>query len=849
MPTVITTSTGSTATAYSNQRKIDRCQNGVLWALYWDGTATTSTSMRTRYSTDSGATWTDPGASSAFGFVSTGATYTPSGSIFIDLDDYAHVAYKDRHDGKIYYRRGTPNAGRTAWTWSSAVVIDSTAAIHNYPDIVAHREGTGWQAHIIASSNNASNNNAAIFSSINITSGGTIGTPSRGSLTAWSGNFGMLGNYGLTVDTWPSIDFNHTGDGKTVAGGTPHLYAAWSAGATGAGKGIRFKKAAYSAGTWTWGTEREIDSTRYISTATSLRRWLTCLFDGTRVIIPGYLDNDLGDLDVVLYDRDVADTATTTRVLVAATGVASVDVLASGSATYDASGNVYLIGRDGSGGVNSRALKWRKWTRASNTLGATTTIDSNSPDNVYVSAKRGYSSSRIEFIYTDDTASPYAVTYDGISLNTAPNAPTVTGPASGALLDRAVTQRFSWTFSDPDAGDSQSKFDLQYRLVGAGTWTTVTTTTTSNFHDFAPSALAAGDYEWQVRTYDAVSTVGPWSALSFFTMANAPAAPTITAPTNGATVPSTTTVTWSVGTQTDYQVRTVADNAGAPNTAVVYTDTGAVTSTSARARSVAFPVNGRYEHVQVRIKNSGLWSSWASARVLVSFLAPAVPTLVVAPVNPAAMPADHALSVTTTHPAPTGGQPTVTSMDVLVRENGDTGDGVRVAAGLAPGAVYVWTAPRSGITYQVRVRAYGDNATNTYSAWTTATGVATVKGVLLHDPADPTGTIRSFRFNNDGAVDTVEVESASLAYAGRVYPVVEFGIGATRTVEVPTIMSKGPGDAAALRVLVERRAVLCYRDSKGRKVYGVLTRSVHTDTAYGVETSASFAAVDYTEAV
>ena len=42
------------------------------------------------------------------------------GSFFIDLDDYAHLVYKDRFDGYIYYRRGTPNAGRTAWTWRHA---------------------------------------------------------------------------------------------------------------------------------------------------------------------------------------------------------------------------------------------------------------------------------------------------------------------------------------------------------------------------------------------------------------------------------------------------------------------------------------------------------------------------------------------------------------------------------------------------------------------------------------------------------------------------------------------------------------------------------------------------------
>jgi hypothetical protein len=403
-PTVVTSSTAGTATAYSNQRKVDRCQNGVLWSMFWDGTSTTGTSMDFYYSTDDGATWAKGGE---FGFAGTGTSYTPNGSLFIDLDDYAHVVYKDRHNGYIYYRRGTPNAARTAWTWSAAFAVN-TETPSNHPDIVAHREGTGWKVHIVRSYVSGSTTFAAYE---------RIGVDSGGSLTKENGTFGETLNgtsHGTGVHTWPSIDFNHTGDGKTVAGGTPHLYAAWSAGATGAGKGIRFKKANYSGGSWTWGTEREIDSTRYVDSGGPGYRWLNCLFDGARVIIPAYVfEAGYSAGDIVIYERDGADTTTTTPLLVNMVSGGTTERLYSGSASYDADGNVYFVAAEY---ASDWYLTSRKWERATATLESPVVVDAQTSSLPHVSTKRGYSNGRIEFIYTDGTASPYSVTYDAITL-------------------------------------------------------------------------------------------------------------------------------------------------------------------------------------------------------------------------------------------------------------------------------------------------------------------------------------------------------------------------------------------------------------------------------------------------
>lgn len=405
---------------------------------------------------------------------------------------------------------------------------------------------------------------------------------------------------------------------------------------------------------------------------------------------------------------------------------------------------------------------------------------------------------------TVDAASPldrwWAANLNIYEVNVAPNAPTLTTPIGAAVIDRTATQRFDWDFSDPDAGDSQSAYDFRYR-IGAGAWTTVSGTSPNTYHDLAGGTLAAGDYEWQARTTDALGLVGPYSASGFFTAATPPATPSITDPVNGSTISlSTGSVTWSTPSQTSYQVRKVADSAGSPDTATVYYDSGEVVSVVARSQALTYPTNSRWEHIQVRIKSSGLWSAWASVRVQVSYTPPATPVATATanapstgaigvttnvgawPVNistvtytgtgngtmtgptaTAGVTDSHSWEAILTTTAVNGGTFTVkkngvtvgtvavgvqftheglsftindgatdfalndkftwttsavktSSVDVRRRE-GATGDGIRVAAGIAPSATFTDWAVASSVSYSYRVKAIGSNGTSTFSAW------------------------------------------------------------------------------------------------------------------------------------
>lgn len=305
----------------------------------------------------------------------------------------------------------------------------------------------------------------------------------------------------------------------------------------------------------------------------------------------------------------------------------------------------------------------------------------------------------------------------------APNAPTGLTP-SGTTVDNTIPQRLAWSYTNPTAGDTQSAFDVQWRHQGTtDAWNTVSQNTPNAYWDAPGGTFPAEGIEWQVRTYDQGGLVSPWSALDTFTAAAPTGTPTITSPTSGGTITTTPTeVDWSANTQQAYQVRTVADNAGTANTATVYYDSGQVVDANTRKLNVPFSTNNLTEHIQVRVEQNNLWSSWADITVHVSYSPPATPTLTATPDN-----ATGAITITPSQPTPGSGQPTVNSIDIWCRTANSSAvtdpqrpktTGTRLAAGVNPTAAWVDYAPASGVTYEYQVVANGSNSTTSSSAWT-----------------------------------------------------------------------------------------------------------------------------------
>lgn len=429
-----------------------------------------------------------------------------------------------------------------------------------------------------------------------------------------------------------------------------------------------------------------------------------------------------------------------------------------------------------------------------------------------------------------------------LSANEPPNAPNVLSPQDGVVLDRAVSQRFDWDFSDPDTGDSQSKFDLDYRLVGAGAWTTVTQSTPTTHYDLPGGTLVAGDYEWRVRTYDSGGTVGAYSSTELFTAEDKPGAPTITYPVNGGDISQEEDeVTWSAPDQDDFQVRRVADAAGAPDTGTIYYNSGIIASTSTRQHDLTFETNNRVEHVQVRIREDGLWSDWASVLVNVAYTIPPVPTLLIT-----AEPSVGRMVVAITNPAPGVGEPVFVSNDLYRSDDGVIFE--RIARDLAEDETYHDYTATAGIVYTYYVRTLGDNGTRSQSV-NTDSPLLDLRGTWIHDPTDIAGTIHQFIYNDNGGDEDWAAEHSLEQYAGRTHPFAEFGTAEAYEVSVSLALEDDRADLEALRALTQLKKVLCYRDFRGRKLFTTLPAMPFNPARWGGRTRLRVVQIDHSEAV
>lgn len=676
------------APAYVGSRSLCATSTGRLWQALVVGTT-----LAMWYSDDSGGTWSENTSARITSVDAVGP------ALYIDADDHAHILYSDGSLFGVYYARMASISTTSAW--SSPSTIEYTGSEYHKPiQIVAHREGTGWVAHAITHKY-VGGAETVRYRNIPIAANGTIGTINYTDLDS------------VTAGTFISpagIDFHHTAaDVTAIQGSAPHLYAAW-----GKGTSLYFAKAAYSAGTWTWGATRTLGS-GLVSGSPPIS---SIIFDGTRAVVAALVGYTTPS--VKLWERDAADTTTTARAITSVT-------IESPNVTYDANGDVWVIGEDttGAGGT----VRYKVYDRSADTWGTETVLESEaaagSTDVVSVRRGGGFdmdvswgeaSSARFE-----RTIAPHP-----------PTAATWVSPVDFAGADVGAALVLDWDFQDPYPSDTQSAYAVS-RQIGSGTvyywrasdstWQTaeVKNVSATTALTLASSWGSDGDanHKYAVKTWDSADAEGTYSA-TLTVVPSTPDLPTITTPTDAASwVTSSITVVWTVATQTTYLVELL----NAAGTTVLWSS-GTLTSTSTRSCAVAYTLaNGVDYKVRVTTANDeGLVGTADTNSFSVSYTAPATPTLTVTANTPTG-----AITVEHTNPTPTGSQPTVTSVDVYVRCTAGTyadgerpvgGAGIRVKTGLTPGVDWIDYAPASGRAYQYLVRAYGDNGTTGDSAWT-----------------------------------------------------------------------------------------------------------------------------------
>lgn len=676
---VIVTAVGSTFDG-PPRRLLDRAPSGRLYlAQHNNSTQTTSV----WYSDNNGGTWA----------VLTGGAITSSfgnPTLFVDADGGVNLVNVS-NAGIYNYRRGTVT-GNTV-TWGSVYALPQAFVAG---DMVVFRNpnGPGYQAAFAGRITDGDNPHAFVRATVTPEGVGTLAGLFY--LTNWA--------QGGSPTLRGGLDFHHTGDGKTVQGGTPHVYYTFA---------DSFNRLWHNRVYWNGGAliPSGIHYIDALSTGFSFP-----FFDGTRTVILTY--SPINSNAVRLYERDAGNTATISR--------GDSPDLANGihsqpSASYDRDGNVYVYARQST----TLDMFYIKWTRATLTWGSWTLVTAaNSTAGSLL--RIGYAQTgfpTIEGVHADNGNLVYQ---NVLIINAVPFAPAITNPIDGSVADVNASLGIAWTFNDQDPGDAQTAYTVRRRWGANFTywdgaaWSNVESASTKIVSATTMLSLASGwaadsdlNISFAVKTWDALNQVSPWSAEARV-IPSVKDNPLISFPaSDGASVTSPSLeIAWTVATQTKYRVRVVDDAGGSPNPGIVDYDSGIVLSSAARVHTALFPVNSETRQIELTTWNDeGLQSNTVYRIVNVSYTPPSTPTVAL---STSAVPG--AIRATITNPA---GGATKSYNDVWRRIVGETSDGIRVAANVDIGGVFTDYAVASGVPYQYRIRTFADTGATADGAWTT----------------------------------------------------------------------------------------------------------------------------------
>lgn len=448
------------------------------------------------------------------------------------------------------------------------------------------------------------------------------------------------------------------------------------------------------------------------------------------------------------------------------------------------------------------------------------------------------SSDTVRWLYLDNQSN--SIKYDQFLSNSPPNAPT---NLQRANFDATQEATFTWTFSDPDPVGTQLAYQLVIYRVSDGeiVYDSGKVASTTSSHTLPAGTLVNNtQYQWQVRTWDQHDAIGPFSSLATFWCSSRPSV-TITSPAVGevVTTPSLT-VHWSISdpendSQSAYQVKLVDVND------IVLWDSGKVNS-SVRNCTINYSLQNNTSYkVKITVWDTKDVASTEVVRTFdVQFTPPAMPSL-----TATADSANGRVKITITNPTPQGTQPNVNNNDLYRRKLGETA-WTRIATAIPANGTYYDYAVASGVVYEYKVQANGDNTATSDSLPVIAN--VTLTGVWLHDVTDPAGTVCNFQYDSNHDSEW-RAEAEIMQFAGRSRPVVEFGEQEEGRVKTTLQILRNTQDIDKLQTLVRRKGTICYRDGRGRKTFGVITALSIKDEPYGYSTEIEVIETSYNEEV
>lgn len=509
-------------------------------------------------------------------------------------------------------------------------------------------------------------------------------------------------------------------------------------------------------------------------------------------------------------------------------------------ATYDPTGRkvfvYYLSAADGNRLMRT-SVDSTTWLAARDEVQVSAAIGAGGSSNPQMRVHRGATTGFTTVVTCANVATgTYSNVYVQDTTQVAPSAPILTPRQN---YDATQAAAFVWTPQDTNPGDSQTAYQLQIvTATGDATYDSDKATSETSTHTLTADTLTnPGSWQWRVKTWDAADLEGAWSDYSSFQTA-AGGNVTITDPASDNPAgldTASVTVTWETAgaTQAAYRVQVTVSGTGAS-----LVDTGWVTSTD-----TSYTVNGMTTDVtyQVSVKTRTATSveSGAGLRLVTpSFGTPMAPVI-----TAEGVPDGGHVLVTVTNPAPEGDRPEVVT-NVVQRRPSGVGEYVTVGS-CGHGDSFPDYTASAGVAYDYRVS--GSAATSSTLS-NVATASVSFLGVWIHDPLDPAGTVHAFPYGKSQRSASIDVEAAGTHYAGRAYPVYDYGESQDDQLQLKLNILNGTNlatDLAAIRGFATARRTLHVKDNRGRAMYAALSDYQESDQDWGSQVSVNAVTVHY----
>ncbi len=704
----VTTSTRTDPLVYPSVSHIDRSTPGGSYNLWVAVINNAGTGIDWWRGTSAGTGWT------LVGTYSPGHSIVEMSSIFLDNVGAMWFAYRANisSQDRIYMNRMYDSSSFVSSAGVNLAAIGNggvAGSVFQGLDLTVVRLGDGTYRVVVAAGTQSGANQGVTLYPAHVSASGVF--TYQPSIVATKRQWLTAGTGRVT----PSIEIEHTGDGRSGGGGSPPLWVAFGR------SSLWVAKCAWTGSSWTGPSSANLLVAGVTSQDSMTGRWAGQEFVAC-------CDNPSDGTTVLLVQRNRANTQTTSYV----TQTHPTGVVRSCTLSYDTANRdvrVYAIG------TSTGVLYYCDFIRASSTFTTWSTVTATavlgSPPLNY-GVRRSTSGSAKYDVVTAHSGSPNTIVHTQQSLSYAPTAPTwqygtnaTTPSANGVAMDVSSSMILDWLFSDVDPGDTQSAFALS-RQIGAGTiayyrasdssWQASEQQNSSSSSQvtlaaatWATGGASADPHTYRVKVWDSGAASSPYSS-PLTIIPSAKANPSFSTPTSGGTITGDkVTVTWTVSEQTAYRL-TLSTN---PGGVLTYDSNWVLDSTTSHTPPLSL-ATGTGWTIGLTTRNlEGLASNTVTRNFSVSYVTPATPTTAAFP-----QPALGVIRITITNPTPGGGQPALASQILYRRVVGDTSDGIAVAADLGSGAVYDDFEAVDKVNYEYRSVASGVNGTSVAGAWT-----------------------------------------------------------------------------------------------------------------------------------